>query len=344
MAASPRKRKTVKRKTHGPQTDPTSPQKPLQSRAARANPRGLPAVTLIGFGYWGSALALALRRAGIALQEVVVRPSTFRSMPSTDRKFVSALGAKLTTLQRSNLDADILWICTPDATIAKVAAEVAAHIAELSARKRLVFHSSGALPSGELAALQAIGASAASVHPLMTFPGPTRGQRSALADRISVVGHTATSPLAGVPFAIEGDAPACRVARQLVRKLQGLPFPLEARNKPIYHAFGTLASPLLISLLTAARDAAMATDYTEEQARRLLRPIVEQTVANFFANGPAKSFSGPFARGDAATISRHLKALRHHADLLNTYRQLGLYALTSLPVQNKRALHELLNI
>ncbi len=281
----------------------------------------LPSVTLIGRGNWGTALALALDDAGIPLCEVIVR-----------KKRGSNLPIQRTTLAAATLAADVLWICTPDTAIAEVASQLAEALAPVARRKKpIVFHSSGALASSELAPLRKVGASLASVHPLMTFP--RRSQPQSTAHRY---------PLACVPFAIEGDPRACRAARTLVHAMRGEAFALPAASKPLYHAFGAFASPMLVALLTAAMETAVAAGYTPAQARRRMRPIVERTISNFFTDGPNRSFSGPIARGDAATIARHLDALRPHPRLLSTYRELARFALDSLPAQNRKKIRPLL--
>ena len=50
------------------------------------------------------------------------------------------------------------------------------------------------------------------------------------------------------------------------------------------------------------------------------------------------SFSGPFARGDAETVSLHLEALLQHPHLQGVYKGLAVHALDALPCQNKPAL------
>jgi len=300
-------------------------------------------VSLIGFGNWGTALALALRDAGIPIREVILRPSS-STVRSADRKLVRALGATLTGLEQSTLDAELIWICTPDAAIAAVASQLANHMQKLArprGKKPVIFHSSGALDSLELAACKAEGASVASVHPLMTFP--QRSRSAALQTTRQNVSLRQNPSLAGVPFAVEGDRSACRLARSLVSVLHGVVFSLPTTSKPLYHAFGTLASPLLIAQLTAIMEAAVAAGYTRQQGRRLMRPIVERTVVNFFANGPEGSFSGPLARGDVATIARHLSALEKYPGLAETYRQLARYALENLPGKKKEQLRHLLS-
>ncbi len=293
-----------------------------------------PSVTLIGCGNWGTALALALEAGGVPLLEIVLRTrqSTQRRADAYAQDVAEVTGARLTTLANAALDADVLWICTPDTAIAGVAKQLTRALAHIPRRKPpIVFHSSGALASTELAMLRAVDASIASVHPMMTFP-------KASAPRAA----RPQSPLAGVPFAIEGDARASRTARQLVRALGGEAFAISAENKPLYHAFGAFASPLLVAVLTAAMETAVATGYTRKQAQRRMCPIVERTISNFFTNGPEKSFSGPIARGDTATIAMHLNALRPHPRLQAVYRELARFALDSLPAQNRHPIQKLL--
>jgi predicted short-subunit dehydrogenase-like oxidoreductase (DUF2520 family) len=302
----------------------------------RASSPALPSVTLIGCGNWGTALALALRQAGISLREIVRsdRPhAEDRSRSRPSRAFATSVAAKLTTIAAAGLDADVLWICTPDSAIATVAKQLADALTQAArttpSSRPVVFHSSGALPSTELAPLQALGISAGSVHPLMTFPRRARSTQ-------------APFPLTGIPFAIEGDLRACRAARRIVRALEGEAFELSAENKPLYHAFGAFTSPLLIALLTAGMETGLAAGCTSQQARRRMRPIVERTVSNFFTNGPQESFSGPIARGDATTVERHLQALGPYPPLLSIYRELALFAVGSLPAKNKKAIRQLL--
>jgi predicted short-subunit dehydrogenase-like oxidoreductase (DUF2520 family) len=157
------------------------------------------------------------------------------------------------------------------------------------------------------------GSSVGSVHPLMSFPTRT------------------PVALKGVFFAVEADAAASRVLNQLVRRIGGRPFAIKAASKALYHAVGVLSSPLLVSHLAAAYEAAAHAGFSPRQARRLIEPIARATLDNFFRHGPARSFSGPIARGDVDTIRLHLQALKPHPILASVYRSLALYALEALP-------------
>lgn len=246
-------------------------------------------------GRWGSSLQAALSSNGMAAVEIV-----------KGREQLSA----------ARLDAELIWLCVPDASIEEVAQEVALHRPSL--KGQTVLHSSGVYSSAVLAAARKAGARVGSVHPLMTFP--TR--RPVL--------------LAGVPFAVEGMQ--IRRLEGLVRLLGGEPFQVSSSAKALYHAAAVMASPLLVSLATAARTTASLAGLTNGKADALLEPIMAATVHNFFQHGGAASFSGPFARGDIKTVSLHLEALETHPSLRQVYRELALFALDALPAKNKRQL------
>jgi predicted short-subunit dehydrogenase-like oxidoreductase (DUF2520 family) len=272
-----------------------------------------PSVSIIGLGNWGNSLARALTDSKIPLHEVVVsaRPSA--------RKTVR--GLPLTTLDQACLEADVLWLCVPDSAIAQVIARLAKRVSHRGLRGQIVIHSSGALSAGVLREAAKAGASVGSVHPLMSFP-----------TRRPVM-------LKGVSFAVEADAASSRVLSQLVRRIGGHPFAIKAADKALYHAVGVLSSPLLVSHLAAAHETAARAGFSPRQARRLIEPIARATLDNFFRNGPARSFSGPIARGDVETIRLHLRALKPHPILASVYRSLALYALEALPSPGKEALH-----
>lgn len=227
------------------------------------------------------------------------------------------------------LDAGLLWFCVPDREIGGAAAALASRMAGPMARRRppaarFAFHSSGALLSGELDATRKAGVEVASVHPFMTFvPG-------------------AKPSLKGVPFALEGDIAATQLARRIVAALGGESFLLPARRKAAYHAWATMTSPLLLAYLVTLEEAAQEAGLSRGNARRLSLPIIRQTLENYRSLGPQHSFSGPFIRGDAQTVAKHLALLEKRPLTHGVYVALALAALARLPVKNRKALRRLL--
>ncbi len=290
-----------------------------------------PTVAIVGAGRLATVLAVALHEAGFTLTEIVARDS------ARSRRHARALAAKVdaepVTAHSASLDATLLWLCVPDREIHSAASALAVHLATgATARKKnsgqgkahYGFHSSGAQLSRELEPLRKAGASIASVHPLMTF----------------VAG--AHPSLMGVPFAVEGDDAATRIARRIVRELGGESFSLPAGRKAAYHAWATLTSPLLLAFLVTLEEAARVAGLTRQDARRKSLPIIRQTLANYSRLGPAQSFSGPLVRGDAETVAKHLALLKSHPGVREVYMALARAALRGLPVKNRDGLRRLL--
>jgi predicted short-subunit dehydrogenase-like oxidoreductase (DUF2520 family) len=288
---------------------------------------GKPTIAIVGAGSLATFLAEALDAAGFTISEIVSRNS-----PQSHRRaraLAGKVGAQAITASTAALDATLLWFCVPDREIRGVARTFADHlIARVLVHQKEIahfaLHSSGALLSRELEPLRKAGVAVASVHPLMTF----------------VAG--AKPSVSGVPFAIEGDAAATRVARRIVRDLGGKSFSLQSSRKAAYHAWATLTSPLLLAFLVTLEEAARAAGLQPKDARRMSLPIVRQTLANYSRLGSARSFSGPLIRGDAETVAKHLKVLKKHPGVREVYVALARAALRGLPVKNRVELARLL--
>jgi predicted short-subunit dehydrogenase-like oxidoreductase (DUF2520 family) len=284
---------------------------PISQRkvSGAASAKTITSVAVIGMGNWGTSLIAALMLAGIPLHEVVVRKKTARVGP----------GINVTTLSGAVLDAQLIWLCVPDRMIAEIAALVVLRRKQqgLGFKGQIVVHSSGVLSSDALLVAQSAGARVGSIHPLMTFPTRKR------------------VPLTNIPFSVEASPLLCKPLFALVRALGGSPFRISSESKALYHAAATMASPLLLSALVAAQQAAVLAGMSSDQAAKLLAPMAARTVANFLEKGPLRSFSGPIARGDAETIELHLRALSKHPILADTYRTLALNAVEYLPSSKK---------
>ena len=148
--------------------------------------------------------------------------------------------------------------------------------------------------------------------------------------------------LTNVPFALEGDLAALRMARQIIKRLGGDAFVVRKQDKARYHAWGTLVSPLLLSFMVAAEQVARATGIPAKDARKKMIPIARQTLSNYASIGPARAFSGPLVRGDAAVVREHLKALKGIPEAHAVYTASARAALRHLPVRNREQLEELL--
>jgi predicted short-subunit dehydrogenase-like oxidoreductase (DUF2520 family) len=148
--------------------------------------------------------------------------------------------------------------------------------------------------------------------------------------------------LEGVPFAIEGNRKAAGAARKIILDLRGQPFTIRKDQKGAYHAWGMFASPLLTALLAAAERVAVAAGLNRKSAREKMLPILRQTLANYERLGAPGSFSGPIARGDVATVEKHLKVLQKIPGAREVYIALARAALRDLPAKDRSALEKVL--
>jgi predicted short-subunit dehydrogenase-like oxidoreductase (DUF2520 family) len=260
-------------------------------------------------------LALTLPSAGYVVKFIARRPKSATSREAAG--LARRVKAQLVTLGKEPLASDLVWITVPDDAIVATALQLAR---TQDWKGKIVFHSSGALTSDDLAPLREQGAKVASLHPGMTF---VRGP----APRMS-----------GVAFAVEGDPAAVRVAKRIVRDLGGTTYAIDKRNKVLYHAFGSFASPLVVALMASLERVAKAAGIRPGDVKTMMVPLLRQTLQNYLQHDAASAFSGPLVRGDVATVRRHLEKLKVVPEARAVYIALASSAVKNLPVKNRKAM------
>ncbi len=272
-------------------------------------------ISLIGSGNLAQALGPALKSAGYGIDLVAARanPLSRRRAESLAKK----LGARAISLNDVRPQSDIIWLLHTDDALASTAHVLAR---QSGWKGKIVLHSSGALSSDVLKPLRQAGAHAASLHPMMTFvPGTQPDFRI-------------------VPFAVEGDRRAVAAAKRIAGDLGSEVFEIRAANKVLYHALGSFSSPLVVATLTTAERVGRAAGLTQAQTRKVMAPILQQTLRNYLEHGAAAAFSGPIKRGDLETVRRHLRELKRVPGASEVYRALVKSALRELPSARKKEL------
>ena len=210
-------------------------------------------------------------RAGTSLARALAAAG-WRVLPSLGR------GDDVRTAATDDLGhpLDLLVIATPDGAIGEVAAAVQ------PVDGTVVAHLAGAIGLDVLAPHRR----RAVIHPLVALPDADTGARGLRA---------------GAWFAVTGD----ELARQVVRTLDGRSLPVADGDRSAYHAAACIASNHLVALLGQAERVAASAGVPLDA----LLDLVRSTVDNVAALGPAAALTGPVARGDWATVDRHLAAL-----------------------------------
>jgi len=267
---------------------------------------GMKTLNVIGPGRLGRTLAALWAQA----RTFEVRDVLARSVEHA-RSATAFVGAGRAVARLEEMQPADLWlVATPDDSIARVGQAIAA-----AGRVRpgdIVFHCSGALSAAELDAAAAQGAKTASVHPLKSFADPA----------------TARDTFAGTYCVGEGDAAAVSVLRAGFEGIGGRVVGIDAAAKPLYHAASALVCNDLAALIEAGLRCYERAGIARETAGRMIEPLVRETVANIFRIGTVAALTGPVARGDAATVARHIESLRAAEPLsARIHHDLSLYAL-----------------
>jgi len=176
--------------------------------------------------------------------------------------------------------ARVTWITVADRDISAAAEAVPVG--------GIVLHASGALKHRE--ALGHRHALTGSLHPLMTFPGPEIGM-----------------PKGEIPAAVSGETElVMRAAEELGASMGFSHFRVAEESRALYHASAVTAGNFATALLVHA--GRMLPGVSDAEARSLLAPLAIASIENAVEHG-ADALTGPIARGDAETISKHRSAI-----------------------------------
>jgi len=259
-----------------------------------------PVVGVIGPGRAGVGLALALVQAGYTVR---LHGRRKRTVPKPLELTVGAA------------DEPPAWVAQAGVLILAVRDDAISPLAEALARAeavrsdQVVLHLSGVQGQEALAPLVPSRAALGSLHPLQTISDPER----------------APARLKGTWAAVEGMPRAVQAAEGLAQELGMRPFRLSGKQKAIYHAGAVFASNYFVVVEAIAQRLLRHAGLSDAEAWQALRPLVEGTFENLIRLEPKDALTGPVARGDEATIRRHVESLTRDDALL--YRALGRAAL-----------------
>jgi predicted short-subunit dehydrogenase-like oxidoreductase (DUF2520 family) len=271
-------------------------------------------IGLIGIGRMGAALARALvasgGRSGFRLTCLASR------RPEAASALIAQLGSEVQAVDPAEVLDHAEWVvlAVPDAAASTLCMALPwrpGHVALCTA---------GALDLSVLQSARSRGAAIATFHPLQAF-----GEGAGL------------SAFAGIHVGIEAQPPALdRKLAALCAQLGAQPLSLTGVDRAAYHAAAVLASNYVVALHAAAARAFELAGVAPERARQALAPLTQGAATNIAAEtgaasdaqALARALTGPVARGDVASVERHLQRLSGDAELLALYRALGRQLLT----------------
>jgi predicted short-subunit dehydrogenase-like oxidoreductase (DUF2520 family) len=169
---------------------------------------------------------------------------------------------------------DVVIVATPDAIVHSVAARIE------QVESCAIIHLSGALGLDVLEPHARRG----SLHPLVSLPNAEIG----------------SARLVGAWMAVSGVG-----AEAIAHALSARTFPVSDELRALYHATAVVSSNHLVALLGQVERLAQACQVPFEAFLDLALGSL-QNVAEI---GPPDALTGPIARGDWATVAKHLAAL-----------------------------------
>ncbi len=272
-------------------------------------------IGFVGIGTLGRGLALALDAVGYSV--VAVSSRTWASAEWLAERIHDCTA--LDTAQEVADACDLVFITTPDAAIAEVAAAVTWRAGQG------VVHCCGAASTELLTPAASAGAEVGAMHPFQTF--------AALSEPAE-----AARRLSGVTFAVSATGWLADYLPSLAESLGGSAVTIPDELRPLYHASAVLSCGYVATLLDAAVNLWTQMGFSADDGIRAALPLARATIEAIAAAGPANAVTGPAVRGDAATIAAHLDALSRHAPhLVPLYREL---TLASLPLARGKGVGE----
>lgn len=259
-----------------------------------------PAISIIGPGRLGATLASVAAAAGYAIRALGVRRET-----PAGCELAGALSAKQLPPDAASRGVDAVFICCGDGDIGPLCRDIALK-GGFSAGQYVV-HCSGALDSSILQAAEDCGAMTGSFHPLQTFPDIQAGLER----------------WRGTHCFIETKFPQVReFLHDLAAATGAVPNDIAPDKKALYHAACVMCCNHLAALIDVSLDIFSAAGLGRDEALNAASPIMRATLENIISKGPVGALTGPVARGDAATVEKHLKALADMPGITEVYRAL----------------------
>ena len=264
----------------------------------RSAPGEPPVIGIVGAGAVGTALGVALSRAGWPVHAVASRDAgrreRFRSLVKVNRAFVDP--------EALVEEVELIILAVPDDVIAPLASGLRMYSGQA------MIHTSGAVGAEALAPAMAAGTQIGSFHPLVAFADTER----------------AVAALHGATVAIEADDQLADLLGRMAEALGATAVRLAPGSKTAYHAAAVLAAGGFVALLDAIATLGQAAGLDEAGALAIYGPLIEGTLANARALGIQAALTGPVTRGDIGTLRGHLAALRAHApNVLDLYVAAG---------------------
>lgn len=247
-------------------------------------------IVIVGSGRIAWHLGKRLKAKGLAVAQVISRTANHAEA------LADALNARWTTDWSEVLpEANWLLVAVRDDAIAEVGAALAPYLSDV-----LVTHTSGATP-GEV--LKPYYERYGVFYPLQSFS------------------HEHSPVWSKIPFCVDATTKDDVLFLKKVAKVIGnLVYHVNDEQRATLHVAAVFANNFVNHCFAIAEKLLDE----KEMPFEMLHPLMEETILKAIRDVPSRMQTGPAARGDEDTISRHLKLLQSHPDWQELYEKITL--------------------
>ena len=271
---------TRRRRAHHRHADEAHPSDHAHPHV-HSGPGEPPIIGIVGAGAVGTALGVALTRAGWPVHAVASRDpgrrERFRSLVDVTRVFADP---------EPILDeVELIILAVPDDAVAPLAGSLRMYSGQA------MIHTSGALGAEVLAPAMAAGTQIGAFHPLVAFADTER----------------AVAALHGATVAIEGDDQLAALLADMAEAIGADAGPPGARARRRPTTPRRCWPPVaFVALLDAIAELGRVAGLDEAGSLAIYGPLIEGTLGNARALGIRAALTGPMTRGDVGTLEAHL--------------------------------------
>ena len=231
------------------------------------------------------SLIPALQKAGGKVHQLISRNEKQAAYFSK----IYGIEAYTTNLEDINPETELIILTVPDDTIQHVANILLPINYHLSP---IIAHTSGSV---SIEALGSWGDRAAVFYPMQTFTTDTKRSFS------------------DVPLFLEGNAEVLALLQPLADRMSQRVQVLDSASRAKLHLGAVMVSNFTNLLYTYADELIPGVDI------HAYEPLIRGQLENVFSLGPRASQTGPAARGDEATIQRHMEMLGDKPEIQELY-------------------------
>jgi len=265
-------------------------------------------IGFIGAGKVGTSLGNYFSQKGLSLSGYYSKSisSSQRSAKLTGSSFFEDLDSLLK-------GSEIVFITTGDDAIDDVVNTLrkSPHLN----KNHILVHTSGALSSDIFEPMEKLRCGVCSLHPIMTFSEVT----------------TPVKDLEVTKFTLEGNTNGKDEIGKILKTTNNEFFIIDKESKILYHAAACVLSNYMVTLIDTGFEMLKKAGIEQEKISPAFLPLITVTLNNVKKSGTINALTGPLARGDENTISKHLDAIESTMpEALNFYQTMGIATLNMI--------------